>query len=640
VRRVLIGVAVVAVLLAAVLFPQRRALSAPNDSPSAQLVVVAQGLAARALSLGPLNAVYLSVLSPANRIFVLGDQPVKDGAALAAVAGTGTAGSLGDGGFATSAEFSLTPNNLYERSGVAIASDGSLYIADTENSTIRRIAGPLSTEPGVVRSVAGKWAAQQNVTLAQPMGIALDHGGDLYIADHAAGVLDVLSKESGVLSSVAQISNAASVAVTLDGSQVFVAAPETGAVFAVDPSSHSIRSVAGLNSQASSSENISPCSTGSNRTCPAGVAVDGAGNLFVSDLTFGRILRVEAQTNAVTSVLTGLQQPGAIAFDQQGRDLFISEQGLNRIVKAAGTGTPLSGVTISPSTFTFANEPTGGISPQQQFTLTNNTGSGISDFQITSPAASTAHTDFALESTSCLVTLAANGSCTANIAFTPTATGPLSSTLNASYSSNGSTQTSSAPVTGTGDDYQLQLASGQLQEISVAEGGTATFNLQVAALGVFGQNGEQVSIFCPSGTPQHSTCTVSPTIVKPTVGSPAPFSVTIATSSSTLQAARSPFGQFQFPTSGSGRVLLIGVLFLLAPIWFLSSRYRMRYLRLTALALAAPALLAGCHHATKIALATPTGAAQILIQGSALAQDGTALNATRAVTVTLDVLLK
>ncbi|HEY6904854.1 MAG TPA: hypothetical protein VI216_11145, partial [Candidatus Acidoferrales bacterium] len=75
--------------------------------------------------------------------------------AMAVVAGVGQAGSLGDGGAATSAQLDLAADSLVERSGIAVAPDGTIFIADTQNSTIRSVAGAASSEPGVIRSVAG-----------------------------------------------------------------------------------------------------------------------------------------------------------------------------------------------------------------------------------------------------------------------------------------------------------------------------------------------------------------------------------------------------------------------------------------------------------------------------------------------------
>ena len=165
--------------------------------------------------------------------------------AYATVAGNGTAGSLGDGGAAASAQLSLKLDSLYMRSGIAVAADGTIFIADTENATIRRVspgasaggarsqnastmgagvariwsndmvaqAEAYATENGLITSVAGKWGPTQSVQLVEPMGLALDRAGNLYIADHGANAVielhDATASTPGKLEMLAQVAKAA-----------------------------------------------------------------------------------------------------------------------------------------------------------------------------------------------------------------------------------------------------------------------------------------------------------------------------------------------------------------------------------------------------------------------------------------------
>jgi sugar lactone lactonase YvrE len=633
VRRVLLACAVMAMGSIAVAIPQKQSSSGGYGAP---LIVLAQGISSRALALGPEAAVFLSLANPANRAFSLGFSPTSSSApsslALNPIAGTGVAGSLGDGGAAASAQLNLETSLLYERSGIAVSSDGTVYIADTGNSTIRRISGPDSTEPGVIRSIAGRWAPRQNLTLSRPLGISLDHADNLYIADQTAGALDMLRQDDGVLATLAQVSSPASVAVTADGTQAFVASPENGSVFAVDLHQGSLHLVSGFDQQPRSAQ-TPPCSPGANLVCPAGLAVDGAGNLFVSDATFGKIIRVDAQTGKATPVITNLHSPGAIAFDQQGRDLYISEQGLDRLVEAEGAGDAAGNISISPTIWTFPNEPIGGVSQQEQFTVTNNSNAAVSGIALALAAATQA--EFTQESTSCVSTLAAGASCVVNVSFTPTTVGQLTSTVSVTDSSGDS---ASSSLMGAGDDYQLQLASGQTQEVSVIEGDLATFHLQVQALGVFGANGEQVSLYCPSNVPANSTCTVTPSSVSPAVSSTTAFTITIQTNSTaTLSSKLNPTAGFRFTPPRDPPTFLAVLLIWLIGIGFVW-RNRFRRLALPALFVAVFTFLSGCHHAAKTNEATPTGVAQILIQGAALTKTGTPLNATRGTTIILDVL--
>jgi sugar lactone lactonase YvrE len=96
---------------------------------------------------------------------------------VSTVAGTGAAGSAD--GVGTAATFN-------KPQGIAVGADGSLYVSDSDNRKIRKI-----TPDGVVSTLAGTGAfgsADGNAAAAQfnnPQGIALDGKGNLYVADSA-----------------------------------------------------------------------------------------------------------------------------------------------------------------------------------------------------------------------------------------------------------------------------------------------------------------------------------------------------------------------------------------------------------------------------------------------------------------------
>jgi sugar lactone lactonase YvrE len=104
---------------------------------------------------------------------------VNPGGVINTVAGDGTAGFSGDGGPRTEARF----NNPV---GMAMDSAGNLYIADMENNRVRKI-----TVEGVVTTVCGNGSAgfsgdgglATDAQLYSPMGVAVDSAGNLYISD-------------------------------------------------------------------------------------------------------------------------------------------------------------------------------------------------------------------------------------------------------------------------------------------------------------------------------------------------------------------------------------------------------------------------------------------------------------------------
>ncbi len=99
---------------------------------------------------------------------------------ISTFAGTGVAGSSGDGAAARQAQLSRPTD-------VALGPDGSVFIADTDNSCIRKVdpAGVISTVAGVCGQTGydGDGKAATSAQLARPFGIDVGLDGKLYIAD-------------------------------------------------------------------------------------------------------------------------------------------------------------------------------------------------------------------------------------------------------------------------------------------------------------------------------------------------------------------------------------------------------------------------------------------------------------------------
>ena len=89
-------------------------------------------------------------------------------------------GYSGDGGPATAAMLN-TPSD------VAVADDGTLYIADTDNSCIRVVKpnGIIDTFAGIcgLRGYSGDYGPADEALLNRPFGVALDREGRVYISD-------------------------------------------------------------------------------------------------------------------------------------------------------------------------------------------------------------------------------------------------------------------------------------------------------------------------------------------------------------------------------------------------------------------------------------------------------------------------
>ncbi len=646
------------------------------------VAIVANGIAPRALAIDPAGNVYLTNAAAPERIFTLtgladlatgGTAPFAT-ARLAPVAGNGATGSLGDGGGALAAQFNLKTDSQAMRSGLAVAADGTIFVADTLNSTIRRIAGSDSPEPGVTRSIAGHWAPAQNAQMVEPLGLALDHSGNLYVADAKAGTIDLLPNAARTapgeqqMEVLAHVGGAASIALTADGTKAFVTSPAAGGVFAIDTQTRAIQPVPDFLPRKSNRASDAAC-VGSDATaskaqtiqaaCPAGVAVDGAGNLFVTDANSGKIFRVDAETSAVSTVASGLRSPGAIRFDRSG-NLYVAEQGANRIVKFASMGAALANLTITPPAtlpappsprvcpqtdpFNFCDQPLGGATPTQAFTLTNHTTAAVSGLAISFTGSNPG--DFQTASSTCGTSLAAGASCAINVDFAPSSTGARSASLSVTDSAS---DTATATVSGTGDDYQVML-NGSPQEQSVIQGGTVTYNFNIVPDAVFGG---AVTIVCPPNLPALSTCTPSASIVTVAPGTPASFSVTFQTTYDGVTGSVPTNGLLPVlisPRNRNGRgapplvLWAIGIIVLLTFATYAIGRLQSgsspmarllpaRTVWLTALLLStcAFAVIAGCKHSSVPAnLNTPVGTTNLTIQA-------TAQNAGRGITIILAV---
>jgi sugar lactone lactonase YvrE len=302
---------------------------------------------------------------------------------IATVAGSGTAGSTGDGSAATSARVNL-PGNM------ALDASGNLYIADTANNKIRLVSkttGAISTYAGTgVAGFAGDGAAAANAQLNAPASVSLDAAGNLYIADTGNHRIRMVSAQTGTISTVVGTGTAGS---SGDGglagsaavsSPAGVVSDSDGDLYIADTGNHKIRFVnaatglistfAGTGTAGSTGNNVA--ATTATLNGPRGIGLDAAGNLYIAD-TGSNLVR-EVHAGIITTVAgsgtagnsgdgglataAALNSPTAVALDAAG-DVYVADSANNvvrrisaadgTIAAVAGTGTAgLSGDNGSP----------------------------------------------------------------------------------------------------------------------------------------------------------------------------------------------------------------------------------------------------------------------------------------------------
>lgn len=244
-----------------------------------------------------------------NRVF-----KVDRAGQLTLVAGDGTSGFSGDGGLATEASLN-TPR------GVAVDSDGKLYIADTGNLRIRRVepaTGVIATVAGNgSRGFSGDDGAATAASLDFPSGVAVDSSGNLYIADtgnHRIRRVDSSGMINGVAGNgSASFSGDGGPATAASLAWPFaVAVGGSGNLYIADTGNHRIRRVDASGTITSVAGNGSAYFSGdggraiaASLAWPFAVAVDRGGNLYVADPYNQRIRRVDCGGMITTVAGTG-----------------------------------------------------------------------------------------------------------------------------------------------------------------------------------------------------------------------------------------------------------------------------------------------------------------------------------------------
>ena len=254
------------------------------------------------------NAVFFSN-SNTHRIMQL-DLASKN---LSVLAGTGASGYSGDSGQALAATMN-TPN------GLAFDAAGNLYIADTQNNRIRKIAtdGTMSTFAGTgTADSTGDGAAATSAALHEPMDVAVDAQNNIYVLERTGNRLRKITPD-GNINTIAGNGYAG-----IPGSETGVALSQSlnypqrlaldasGGVLIADTSNHRVRrwtpdgtitTVAGTG-RAGFGGDGGPA-TSAMLWNPIGVAADAAGNIYIADSNNNAVRRVGA--DGIITTIAGL----------------------------------------------------------------------------------------------------------------------------------------------------------------------------------------------------------------------------------------------------------------------------------------------------------------------------------------------
>lgn len=311
--------------------------------------------------------------------FLGGVSFARAAATIGTVAG---GGSGGDGSQATAARL-LSP------CAVAVDGAGNLYIADADDNRVRKVspAGIITTLAGNGSyGFSGDGGAATAAALAAPQSVAVDAAGNVYIADSDNNRIRRVAAATGVIATVAgsgsygYLGDGLPATAAALGRPLGVAVDSAGNIYIADTDNQVVRKVGGGgvigtvagNHEFGYSGDGGPA-TGASFIYPSGIAVDLAGNIFVTD-TYNLAVRKIVAAGGTVVTVAGPDAAGGpygatgVAVDAAG-NLHVAERDGNQVSRfdaatgtlsaVAGTGFPGYGGDAGSASSAFLYAPTG-----------------------------------------------------------------------------------------------------------------------------------------------------------------------------------------------------------------------------------------------------------------------------------------
>jgi len=282
----------------------------------------------------------------------------------------------GDGGPALAAVLS-------QAEGIAVDGTGAVYVADAADNRVRKISadGMIQTVAGTgTAGFAGDGGPAQTALLSHPYGLALDTGGNLYIADLGNARVRKVSV-NGTIQTVMgggsivpggngdgspainiHLNQPRNLAVGLDGT-LYVSDFGANQIYSVSPSGI-LTTVAGTGKPGFSGDGLSAQLAQLN--APAGLALDGFGDLYVADSGNNRVRKIFRSVISTEFIVT---EPTGIA---------ITSGGVLYVAASAYFGPTSKAITGIPFAFDIALDRSGNIyATTGQFVLEVATGGTV-----------------------------------------------------------------------------------------------------------------------------------------------------------------------------------------------------------------------------------------------------------------------
>jgi sugar lactone lactonase YvrE len=210
-----------------------------------------------------------------------------------------------------------------EPEGLALDGSGNLYIGDTDNNTIRKLAlaiGDVTTLAGTPGLIGNTDGAGATARFNKPKAVAVDNAGHLFVVDSVNNEVRLVATDTGTVSTLATF-QATPQGLAVDGSDVLASISDHSVVRVT--LSGAVTTIAGTSGAKGFVDGV-----GENARfdSPAGLLNDGAGTLYVVDAD-NYAVRTIALSSGTVSTLAGAKSAGAS--DGAGAQArFFNSQGL------------------------------------------------------------------------------------------------------------------------------------------------------------------------------------------------------------------------------------------------------------------------------------------------------------------------
>ena len=267
--------------------------------------------------------------------------------------------------------------------GIAVDTNGNLYVADELNDTIRKITPEgtnwmVSTLAGQVGTAGWLDAMGTNAQFSTPTGVAVDSAGNVYVADVANDVIREISPVGMVGTIAGQPHHPGHTDGTNNGAQFYmpfgISVDATTNLYVTDGINETIRklvpgtagwAVSTIAGQVLISGSADGVGTNAQFSGPAGIVISGGGTLYVADDNNNTIRKLTLTgTNWIVSTFAGLvgvygDADGATNNARFHSPIGVTVDGAGNVYVADANNNEIRKITIGGVVSTFAGVSTG-----------------------------------------------------------------------------------------------------------------------------------------------------------------------------------------------------------------------------------------------------------------------------------------